>query len=97
MKTILSFAVVAVLVTALALAPVGNAEAANKATVEDGRKQLSPKTFGDKTKTSTVNGDADKTHKGNHDSAKKEQLKTFKKTIEQYKALDFAKKYYKLG
>ena len=94
----LSFAVIAVLITAIAVAPIGSAYAANKATVEEGRKQLSPKTFGDKTKVALINADVDKTHKAKFDGAKKEQVKTFKKFVEQNKALEFAKKYYsKLG
>ena len=91
-----SFAVIAVLATALVLPHVGNADAA---TVEDGRKQLSPKSFGAKNALTVSSiSDSDSTHKAGLDTVKKEQVKTFKKVSEQYKALDFAKKYYvKLG
>ena len=96
MKKNISFAVIAVLATALVLPHVGSADAA---TVEDGRKQLSPKSFGAKnTMTVSSINDSDSTHKAGLDTVKKEQVKTFKKVSEQYKALDFAKKYYvKLG
>ncbi|KAF6241952.1 hypothetical protein C6988_10795, partial [Nitrosopumilus sp. b1] len=90
----LSFAVIALLITAVAVAPIGSAYAANKATVEEGRKQLSPKTFGEKTKIALINADVDKNHKAKFDGAKKEQVKIYKKLVEQHKALDFAKKYY---
>ncbi len=46
----ISFVVIATLATALALTPIGSAYAANVAYVEDGRKQLSPKSFGEKNK-----------------------------------------------
>ena len=96
MKTLTVTSLATILVTALILPAINPAQAA---TVEDGRTQLSPKAFGFKTKL--INGEdkfniADSNHKGNFDTVKKEQFKSFKKASEYYKALQFMKLYYGL-
>jgi hypothetical protein len=82
----------AMLATALIVSNIGQADAA---TVRDGPKQLSPKSFGQKTKyiipsENPLSQDKIKIS----DGIKKEEVKTFKKNMEQYKAAEFMKAYY---
>jgi ribosomal protein RSM22 (predicted rRNA methylase) len=94
MKTLTVTALATILVTALILPVLPPAHAA---TIEDGRKQISPKSFGAETKTD-MNGkqSIDKIHKGNLDQVKKEDMKKWKKAVESFKALKFMKTYYKI-
>lgn len=98
MKTLAVTAVFTILIAALILPGLNLAHAA---TVEDGRLQLSPKAFGPKTSLYMCNVascfDADITHKGPYDQIKKEELKSYKKSIALFDALNFMKNYYKTG
>lgn len=96
MKKLTVTALTTILSAALILPAIIPAEAA---TIEDGRKQFSPKAFGLKTKI--INGENtfnidDKNHKGSLDTVKNEKVKTFKKASEHYKALKFMKTYYRI-
>lgn len=98
MKTLTVTAISAILATALILPAINSAAAE---TVEDGRKQLSPKAFGEKTKLYKCNEgrcfSLDSNHKGTFGDVKKEDLKSYKKAIELHNALKFMKNYYKIG
>jgi hypothetical protein len=88
---------ITVLIASVLILPAVNS--AQAATVEDGKIKLSPKAFGPKTskylcdneRCSTVNTN----HKGVFDGFKKEEVKTYQKNIEHFKALQFMKDYYK--
>ena len=97
MKTLTVTAISAILVTALILPAINPAHAA---TVEDGRLQLSPKAFSPKTSLymcDVANCFDVATHKGAFDQIKKEELKSYKKSIALFDALNFMKTYYKTG
>lgn len=97
MKTLTVTAISAILVTALIFPAINSAHAA---TVEDGRLQLSPKAFGPKTSVymcDVANCFDVATHKGVFDQIKKEELKSYKKSVALFDALKFMKNYYKTG
>lgn len=98
MKKLTITAISAILVTALILPAINSAHAA---TVEDGRLQLSPKSFGPKTSLYMCNVancfDVDINHKGPFDQIKKEELKSYKKAMALFDAINFMKNYYKTG
>lgn len=91
MKTILAISVMAVLATGVIVPSFQDAYAL--ATKAD-KEKLSPKAFGDKTKTKLQY--ADSTHKTGFESVKKEQVKTFKKIAAEDKAKELLKQLYGL-
>lgn len=97
MKTLTVTVISAILVTALIFPAINSVHAA---TVEDGRLQLSPKAFGPKTSLymcDKANCFDVATHNGAFDQIKKEELKSYKKSIALFDALNFMKTYYKTG
>ncbi len=58
--------------------------------------QLSPKSFGEKTKAK-LQVDNNKTQKSGFESIKKEEVKTFKKIASEYTAKQLLKKLYRMG
>lgn len=96
MKTMALTAITALLTSALILPAITPVQAA---TIEDGRSQLSPKSFGQKTKILVSSSTANEGLKPNlaeFDNIKKEEIKIFKKANEYFKALQFMKTYYRL-
>jgi len=63
----------------------------------DNSNKLSSKAFGEKTKTKLTSDDSQKTQQSGFEGVKKEQAKTYKKTMEQYKASKIMKTIYRLG
>lgn len=102
MKMLAITAITILLGAALILPAINTAQAALQVrTVEDGRYQLSPKSFGPKTSlTMCEKGSCfsiDKTQNGNFGELKKQELKDYKKAEAFYNALKFMKSYYKTG
>lgn len=102
MKTLAITAISIIIGAALILPAINTAQAALQIrTVEDGRYQLSPKSFGPKTSlTMCEKGSCftiDKTQKGNFGEVKIQELKDFKKAEALYNALKFMKNYYRAG
>ncbi|MFB5597908.1 MAG: hypothetical protein ACE5RJ_02675 [Nitrosopumilaceae archaeon] len=100
MKTLTVTAISVILATALILPAINSAQAVPQIrTVEDGRYQLSPKSFGPSTSLYMCdNGkcfNVDKTQKGSFDEIKKEELKSYKKAVALHEAYKFMKSYYK--
>lgn len=100
MKTLTVTAISVILATALILPAINTAQAAPQVrTVEDGRLQLSPKSFGPNTSLYLCdNGkcfNVDKTQKGQYNEVKKEDLKSYKKAVALHEAYKFMKTYYK--
>lgn len=102
MKTLAITAITVLLGAALILPAMNAAQAALQVrTVEDGRYQLSPKSFGPKTSLTICEKGScfsiDKNHKGNFGEVSKEELKAYKKAVAVYNAQKFMKNYYITG
>ena len=91
--TILAISIMAVLATGV-IAPSLQDAYALKA---DTSNKLSPKSFGEKTKTKLNAEENQKTQKFGFEGIKKEQTKNFKKIIEQFKAKNLMKSIYGLA
>ena len=63
----------------------------------DNSNKLTPKAFGEKTKSKINQDDSQKTHTSGFEGIKKEQAKTFKKIASEYKAKQLFQNIYRLG